>query len=249
VADRWTDAGGPAAVLDRYLVPAERDVYDSLKPAVRPTWLLGRVAAKDAVRWWLADRGRRIEPADVALANEESGRPVIDHGASPAAHVWAGVDLRISIAHLCGTGVAIVTRGDDVGIDVEETAPRPGSFARVAFSARERAERAAAVGSHTSMDEPTWMAAAWTAKEAVGKADGTGLQGRPTRFVTRLVGPDLFAVGERLVRCSRLDPLDWCSQAGHPLIVGWTLSVDRQIDVTTGADRQRRAVLAAGAAR
>jgi phosphopantetheinyl transferase len=256
VADRWTDRSGAADVLDRYLVPAEREVYDDLSAAVRPTWLLGRVAAKDAVRWWLADRGRRVEPAEVALANEDSGRPVIDHGASPAAHVWAGVDLRISIAHVCGTGVAIVSRGHDVGIDVEETAPRPGSFARVAFSARERAERAQAVGAHAAMDEPTWMASAWTAKEAAGKAAGTGLQGRPTRFVTRLVGPDLFAVGERLVRCSMLDPLDWCSQAGHSLVVGWTLAVDRHIDLATDgavtpvmAGRGAGAVLTAGASR
>jgi len=75
------------------------------------------------------------------------------------------------------------------------------------------------------------MAAAWTAKEAAGKAAGTGLAGRPTRFVTRLVGPDLFTVGTHLIRCARLDPVRWCSFAGHPLVVGWTLSVDRRLDL------------------
>jgi phosphopantetheinyl transferase len=243
VQERWGTDAHRALVLDRYLADRERDAYERLSPAVQPSWLLGRVAAKDAVRWWLADRGAEVAPADVPLANEPSGRPVIDPAAGSSTVAWPAIDLRISIAHVTGTGVAIVAQGLDVGIDVEEAAPRPASFARVAFSRHERAERAeraertrlderaacslAPSDPHVTMDEATWMAAAWTAKEAVGKAAGTGLQGRPTRFVTRLVGPDLFAVGERLVRCHRLDPVTYCSHAGHSLVVGWTLSVDR----------------------
>jgi phosphopantetheinyl transferase len=229
VADGWSAAG----VLGRYLAPCERAAYDRLSAAVQPAWLLGRVAAKDAVRWWLADRGLTVEPAHVVVANEPSGRPVIDTTASPSGGSLREHDLRVSIAHVAGAGVAIVAEGDDVGIDVEEAAPRPRSFARVAFSAHERAERVratsrppwgeAAADPHAAMDEATWMAAAWCAKEAAGKAAGTGLQGRPTRFVTRLVGPDLFTVGERLVRCARLDPVRYCSHAGHSLVVGWTV--------------------------
>jgi phosphopantetheinyl transferase len=224
--------------MQRYLTAHEQATYERLSTAARTSWLLGRVAAKDAVRWWLADRGHVVAPDRVLVANEPGGRPVVRLDTGPGG-TWPPPDLRISIAHVSGTGVAIVAEGQDVGIDVEETAPRPGSFARVAFSAGERAERAAATGAssatcsgpHATMDEATWMAAAWTAKEAVGKAAGTGLAGRPTRFVTSLVGPDLFAVGRALVRCTRLDPLRWCSAEGHPLVVGWTLSVDAPVEV------------------
>jgi phosphopantetheinyl transferase len=267
VTERWSTAADRSGVVDRYLAGCERAVYDRLAAAVRPGWLLGRVAAKDAVRWWLADRGRTVEPAEVVLANERSGRPVINAIAAPAPGPTPGsrsgtgrgaapgaFDLRISIAHVAGTGVAIVTQGQDVGIDVEETAPRPRSFARVAFSARERDERARATSrpacrpapadAHAAMDEPTWMAASWCAKEAAAKAAGTGLQGRPTRFVTRLVAPDLFTVGARLVRCTRLDPVRYCSHAGHSLVVGWTLSVDRgpglESDLDLDLDLDRR---------
>jgi phosphopantetheinyl transferase len=248
----WRSDAQRHRVVDRYLSPDEHRDHDRLGARARDPWLLGRIAAKDAVRWWLADRGLTVEPDEVVIANGAAGRPHLAARGSSSAPWLARLDLRLSIAHLVGTGVAIVARAADVGIDVEEIVPRAPSFARVAFSAHERrvraesamagpiAEAGCALGAPSPpirTDDATWMAGAWCAKEAVGKARGTGLQGRPSRFVTHPLAHDLYAVSpsdrgtETLVRWTMLDPVRFCSQDGHPLVVGWTL-VGHDVDLT-----------------
>ena len=108
--------------------------------------------------------------------------------------------------------------------------------ARAAFTRAERASRHLA-----GVDDRTWMTAAWCAKEPFGKALGTGLEGRPSRFETRVAGPGLLAVEDRVVRWIQLDTAMACSADGHSLIVGWTLVPHDLIDLgQEGAARDRR---------
>ncbi len=70
------------------------------------------MAAKDAVRYWLWEHGAGgLYPAQIRIRNASGGQPHVD-GPFDA-------DLRISIAHRAGVGVAIVGEAVDVGIDVE----------------------------------------------------------------------------------------------------------------------------------
>src|SRR5690606_16701610 len=136
-------------------------------PNAQRQWLLGRVAAKDAARAALRERGRwPLFPIEVAVANEDSGRPTVAHAGTE--------DLRVSIAHTTGIGVALVREGVDVGIDVEVVEPRAATFEATALTEGERALVPALDGGRDAA-----LTLLWAAKEAAAKAAGTGLQGRP----------------------------------------------------------------------
>jgi phosphopantetheinyl transferase len=67
-----------------------------------------------------------------------------------------------------------------VGIDVEEVCPRPTDTVEFALCPAERELLATCVAAGDSPE--LWFTRFWTAKEAVAKAHGTGLQGRPRDF-------------------------------------------------------------------
>jgi phosphopantetheine--protein transferase-like protein len=155
----------------------EREIWRSLKgPDRRRTeWLLGRVAAKDAVRLYLKDHyGIALSPADIEIAQDEHGQP-------QARGKWAE-DLEkvplVSLAH--SSGMAIAVAGHDgqchgIGIDIEHVGRQREGFEGAAFSPAEQ---------HilSSLDAPTkeeWCLRLWCAKEAVAKAVGRGMTGGP----------------------------------------------------------------------
>jgi phosphopantetheinyl transferase (holo-ACP synthase) len=153
----------------RYLGERERATYDAHGPRGQRAWLSARVAGKDAVRAHLWRGGvRDIFPVEVELASDPSGRPRV---VAPA-----GRDLRISLAHKDDVAVALVAEGRDVGIDVERVEPRAPAFIESAFFPDEVAMAA------RGEDRDEWLTRLWVAKEAVGKARGTGLQGNPRRL-------------------------------------------------------------------
>lgn len=162
--------------------------------------VLGRIAAKDAVRGWLAAQGQPPRyPVEVRIAADAAGRP---HVHLPFAH-----DLRVSLAHCDGVACAIVGDGVDVGIDVETIAPRGEGFAAVAFTAHELA----LLPDGDARDE--WITRLWAAKEAAGKALGTGLAGHPKGLqATRREGERMYVQG-RWVATTR----------SGDRIVAWTL--------------------------
>ncbi|MBV9122123.1 MAG: polyketide synthase dehydratase domain-containing protein, partial [Planctomycetes bacterium] len=109
--------GHDGMVARSVLTSREMEVYKTLGPERREQFLLGRVVAKDAARWWLARvTGQEgWHPARLGLANDSQGRPFLE----PLPGV---VSLpAISIAHSEGHAVALVT---DVpaGIDLEPAA-------------------------------------------------------------------------------------------------------------------------------
>ena len=225
IAGRWDEAGGserragyrivratwpsPAArerVATAYLGDAEQAALARLAPAGGDDRLRGRVAVKDAVRAWMAGRGvEGIAPRDVRVDNDATGRPVVRIAGRPAV---VGAPA-VSIAHRRPAAVAVAgAPGAAVGIDVELVERRGSVFARLALRTAElRLGEAAAVG----RDE--WVTRLWTVKEAVAKAAGTGLRGRPKDFVVhevdgewaRATGPGV--PGGLWVRSSREDDL------------------------------------------
>jgi phosphopantetheinyl transferase len=191
VTEHWRAAASRELMMRRYLGERERATHEQIGLRGRRGWLLGRIAAKDAVRQHLWARGGgAMFPAEVELSNEPSGQPVVALAgrAEPSA-------LAVSISHKDDAAVAIVGDGEDVGIDLERIAPRTGAFADLAFTPAERALAEARGG-----DEG--MARLWAAKEAVAKLRGTGLTD-PKKLEVRAAGGDRLAIGRDLVETAR----------------------------------------------
>ncbi|MEU3727073.1 4'-phosphopantetheinyl transferase superfamily protein [Streptomyces sp. NPDC031705] len=199
---RWSDPASQELVMRRYLGAAERAAYERLSPRARAPWLLGRIAAKDALRQLLWDGGAGpVFPAEVPVGNDPAGRP---QARGPLA---AG--FRLTIAHKDRIAVALAHRTRAVGIDVEPVTGDPDALARIALAPGELALAEALAGTRGT-GLPAALTALWCAKEAAAKAEGSGLGGRPRDW--RVTGdPDGAGL---LVR----------SPDGHPYAVRTTLA-------------------------
>ncbi|MDQ6617468.1 MAG: polyketide synthase dehydratase domain-containing protein [Actinomycetota bacterium] len=216
--DRWPDPANRELVMRRYLVGSERRQYEGQNPRGRHHWLLGRIVAKDAARQWLWDRGAGpLFPGQCAIENDAVGRP-------SAQGLPEGTG--ISIAHSGELAVALVAETDapgrGVGIDVEAVEERTPQFESLACTEAERALLdlcAAGVGSRLEC-----LTRFWAAKEAVAKAIGTGLGGRPHRFEVTQMDRTLLLVaaldeGSRWwVDTTTVASIDGASR----YVVGWT---------------------------
>jgi acyl transferase domain-containing protein/phosphopantetheinyl transferase len=229
--DRWPDLASRELIMRRTLGAAERAEYERRPPRGRRQWLLGRIAAKDAVRQWLWDHGEGpVFPAEVRVHNDEHGRPLVT-----GTHGRRLPDLDVSLAHRADAAVAIVrprrapggTPGP--GIDIEEIADRDAGTLATALGPPElrllRARR-----DDSGEPEPLWFTRFWAAKEAAAKAEGTGLRGRPRDFAVLEAAPDRLVVRApgaagraqrtHLVRCARVT-----NPPGLPsmdYVVAWT---------------------------
>jgi Polyketide synthase modules and related proteins len=156
------------------LDPHEREDFYALPVAGgrREEWLMGRLAAKDAVRDWLRRHyGLSPAPADIRIQSDALGAPRLRQvlGLPPSATLpW------ISISHAGRTALAACA-GAGVGVDYQPIAGHDGdALAAGAFGASEQA----------LLDRPPLarvvrIVALWSAKEAAAKASGAGLGGRP----------------------------------------------------------------------
>jgi phosphopantetheinyl transferase len=179
--------------MRRYLVRTEREQYDAMTPNVQRQWLLGRIAAKDAVRlrtWQDAGEQHPLFPAEVRVANDERGAPLLQ---------GVGADLHLSLAHTPWLGVALVHDAGPVGIDVERIEPRPERFDALVMTPEEQA--LLPVG----RDEDEWRTRVWAAKEAAAKAARTGLEGNPRRWVLTAVDGERLQVDQRWVQTTRFE--------------------------------------------
>ncbi|MFJ1563639.1 beta-ketoacyl synthase N-terminal-like domain-containing protein [Streptomyces erythrochromogenes] len=168
---RWSDPASQELVMRRYLGAAEREVYERLAARARAPWLLGRIAAKDALRGLLWDGGAGpVFPAEVPVGNDPAGRPLAEGPLTRG--------FRLSIGHKDRIAVALAHPARPVGIDVETVTADPDALVRIALGPGELrlAERLAA---HGDRGLPAALTALWCAKEAAAKADGDGLGGRP----------------------------------------------------------------------
>jgi phosphopantetheinyl transferase len=169
----WTlirDSDRPLSAMEflagRFLTAVEIAEVKQLQGRRRQgDWLYGRIAAKDAVRSLLFERGYgAIYPVEIVISSDAQGRPSVSGPFSE--------DVRVSIAHSDKIAVALATEGTDPGIDVERVEPRTEAFAALSFSAEE-------LSLLPGVDRDEWLTRFWCAKEAVGKARGTGLAGSP----------------------------------------------------------------------
>jgi acyl transferase domain-containing protein/phosphopantetheinyl transferase len=225
--ERWPDLASRELIMRNHFGSAERTDYEQSPPRGRRQFLLGRIAVKDAVRQWLwqHESAGAIFPAEVGVRREPEGPPTVYGVAGrrlPA--------LDVSLAHTGEVGVAIVRPAGTggCGIDVEEVVDRPAGAAFVALTEAEKillAELVAASGE----PEALWFTRFWTAKEAVAKAEGTGLDGSPRRFVVASAQPDRFEVvvagRRREVRCTTVQHPWPGQQAARTYVVAWTTTV------------------------
>ena len=142
--------------------------------------LMGRVAAKDAVRHWAAARGLSLSPADVEILNADNGQPYVRCAAI------TGAPPVVSLSHSGGGAVAIAAdAGSEIGIDLQRLQRVDGdALIRGGMSTLEAA-----------LLEPLDVAlrlraavALWCAKEAAAKSGGLGFAGKPRDWVVGHLG-------------------------------------------------------------
>ncbi|MCP2335773.1 beta-ketoacyl synthase N-terminal-like domain-containing protein [Actinomadura rupiterrae] len=111
----WDNGSSRDLLMRQYLNAAERREYDALTPREQGPWLLGRIAAKDAVRHWLWERGHGpLFPAEVTISDGAPGRPRAT-GAfeSPALAVGSTDELGVALVRDAGRPCRIeITRVD-----------------------------------------------------------------------------------------------------------------------------------------
>jgi phosphopantetheinyl transferase/acyl carrier protein len=182
----------PNVLADLILSPGEREHWRSMHAVQkrRHEWLLGRCAAKQAVRSLLErNLDLHLPPTEIEIVPDPYGRPLVScpadrlltRAAPKRAFQAATVRKRfqerprpsLSIAHSHGNAVAlaVLDPGARVGIDLESLTHRRQDFEAIALSPDERRLLAA-----LPMDlRQEWALRMWCAKEAVGKALGRGL--------------------------------------------------------------------------
>ncbi|MGW3568407.1 acyltransferase domain-containing protein, partial [Streptomyces sp. NPDC000941] len=150
--ERWPDLASRDLIMRNHLAGAERRAYERQAPRGRRQWLLGRIAAKDAVRQWLWARGEGpVFPAEIQVCEDARGRPYV-----LGAHGRTLPGLDVALAGRAEAGVALVVpRAPDR--DREDPGPGPGIHIEEI------------TGLDTTAQE---TAALRAAKEAVARAEG-----------------------------------------------------------------------------
>jgi acyl transferase domain-containing protein/phosphopantetheinyl transferase len=175
----------------------ERDLWYGMKAVERRRieWLVGRIAAKDAVRdFVLRQWGLALHPADVEIVPDATGQPTVT-GA------WTSQVPRlplISISHVEGTAIAVVTDSDGisgVGVDLERHGRMKPGMETVSFTARERAM----LDGFDGDDWQAWALRLWCAKEAASKATGGEVGSLSAALAIEHIDKES---GEVLVRCT-----------------------------------------------
>jgi acyl transferase domain-containing protein len=191
VFDCWTDAMSRAFTARHVLGMDDFANYDRQPTAQARRWLLGRLAVKDAVRYGCWDSGAGdVFPIEVRVSNDSTGRPTVTG--------WSGRPLPEHEVSLADTGEVAVALarpagGPPVGIDVTEITERPDGTLRSTLSDAELALLSTLDGSGEAAGQ-LWVTRFRSAKEAVARAEGTGLGGGARRFAVSAATPDTLTV-------------------------------------------------------
>jgi phosphopantetheinyl transferase len=225
--DCWTDLVTRGMAARGILGGRGYADYERQPAARRKQWLLGRIAVKDAVRFRQWEAGHTdVFPIELTVLNEESGRPRVlvrpDRGL---------IECDVSLAHTAEIGVAIAKPRDPsdrpdapgVGIDVAEVVDRPAGAYQLSLSEGEQELLDSLAGTDPDTRR-LWFARFWVAKEAVGKAEGTGLDGRPRDFVVTAAAPDELTVqvNGRRYRVESREVHNPEDLPARRYVVGWT---------------------------
>lgn len=229
--DFWPDLASRDLTMRKYLGQAERQEHLSSPPRGRRQRLLGKIAAKDAIReaLWCSDPAG-VFPAELAIGHLASGQPTVC-----GVHGRELPELDFSIAHSNDVAVAIarprVADSAGVGIDVEAIEERPESIEAVLFGEAEQARLDRLRHGAEPSEARAWLTRFFSAKEAAGKALGTGLAGRPRELEVTAVHPgnaecdyqlevETGAKQRYLVSVRTIHNLDILSERSY--IVAWT---------------------------
>lgn len=177
-------------------------------------WLLGRIAAKDAARTWLAGRDGVQEmrhPAALVVDSAANGQPTLQ----PIADAVAMPN--ISIAHCEGRAVAIAS-DMAIGIDIEPVAGREAGFVNSFCSPVEIGLLEAVAGGDGAL-LGEWITRLWCAKEAAGKCLGTGVAAGPRRFEAVVI--DAAAGRIEIQAPEHSQPIGVCTVREGDFIVAW----------------------------
>ena len=187
-------------IAKRYLPLADREYLDQLPIHKRKSWLISRVAVRDAIRTLLLrEKKEAYFPIEFSLANTASGQPIIQNE-------FAG-DVHISIAHKQDEAVGIARLHRAVGIDMEEIKPRGNGFIELVLTDHEQA-----LVQH-KCDLAEWLTRFWVAKEAYGKSIGKGLAGNPKSYEVTALSDDELTIENTIVKTIK----------HKNYIIGWTL--------------------------
>lgn len=147
----------------------------------------GLACAKDAVRtWWARSFGGELpHPSEFCTGHDALGRPFLEPADDPTLPC-------LSLAHSEGGYVALVA-SQPVGVDLE---PLSRDVTAILGDFATPEERALIAPFLEAQPHEVWATRLWCAKEAVSKALGTGLQGRPRDFAA----VDVEADGSLLVQ-------------------------------------------------
>ncbi len=149
----------------------------------RQEWLLGRLAAKDAVRLFLKDQYQlKVSPADIEITTDEHGRPV----AGGELIGKLGCRLTLSISHSGESAVAVAGICGDhlgVGVDMEHIDQNHEELEKLTLSSKEQTLLTAV----PAAKRKEWFLRCWCAKEAVAKAVGRGMTGGPLNLIIQKI--------------------------------------------------------------
>jgi 4'-phosphopantetheinyl transferase EntD len=192
---RCTKWGGEDWLEDlslRILSPGEREIWSALpgREKRHRDWLLGRLAAKHAVRGLLAvgaappSAKSPFGPADVEIRSDPFNRPYLDN----AAELRPEGDILISIAHWRAGAAAVAADGRGLrgaGIDVESLDRGSDRLETITLTEPERALLPPGSPADSAEERNAWLMRFWCAKESVAKALGRGLMGSPFNLVVQ----------------------------------------------------------------
>ncbi|MFC1888302.1 4'-phosphopantetheinyl transferase family protein [Thermodesulfobacteriota bacterium] len=159
-----------------YLNAEDREIGRAFEGKMKePTWLAGRVAAKDAVRLLVKNRtGRDIAPTEIVVQNDSHGKP-------GAGGTWAPAlaePLQLSISHIKDFALAVASAKAGflgLGVDVCPVRERGKPFIREAFDVTE----VALLSRFDEEHRKEWVTRFWCGKEAASKALGRGFMYGP----------------------------------------------------------------------
>ncbi len=181
-AEGYLDQGGglwQRMIANLVLNADERRLFYRELPAVGPRreeWLVGRIAAKEAVREWLAQQhGLRLSSADIEISNAPNGQPYVSRVWGLTAGIAAPV---VSISHSQrGALAACAPAGAQLGVDFQRLERIDAEdLIAGAFSDAETRQFLRTLPVTAQKHAAVSL---WSAKEAAAKAAGSGLEGRP----------------------------------------------------------------------
>lgn len=233
LSEHGSDASSRELLSHYQLAKSEREHYKTLKTYRQRQWLLGRIAAKDAVRDLLWKGGEQdVYPAEIIIKNSDNGAPFAEgnHGR----HL---PPLHLSIAHVEGFAVALCRTQafapGGVGIDTERLRRISQDIVTSSLTPPEIDMIRRLAKSSTDFDLLFWRF--WTAKEAVSKLDGLGLRYKPGEIVVTSIDNEMLQLSRhrskgietRHTAASRVHKLTDSGDASF--VVSWTVDTESRL--------------------